>query len=371
MAQKRRAGTKYRRRNWQMPEKIKMPKFQLERIYSDGSHDQPELFELLDLAPNCRMGRRGFMLTSALGAGALALLGGSCLPAPQPGTPQDKNTPKSNETANELVIGNEVKATRIFGLAAHLNTVSALAFSPDGKTLASGSHDKTIKLWSVPDGKLLKTLKEHASVVSGLLFSPDGKTLISACRDGSLKFWPAPFDKSRKTLTKATGEFYSPSLSPDGKILACVMSEKRIELRALPDGKQIADLEGQGEYSLDFAATSFSPDGRLLAATTVRGNRTTIWSVPDGQLLEEWTGSGQSASFSPDGSQLAVRLRRDLSFWNVPSPGASAGMPGWTLHAKVTLPEFLADDSPWSSARTENGWPPPAATTRCFCQPLS
>ena len=71
----------------------------------------------------------------------------------------------------------------------HNKDVNSVAFSPDGKTIASGSWDDTIKLWEVSTGKLIKTLTGHASLVNSVAFSPDGKTIASGSQDYTIKLW--------------------------------------------------------------------------------------------------------------------------------------------------------------------------------------
>src|SRR5437588_2103133 len=71
----------------------------------------------------------------------------------------------------------------------HSNDVRAVAFSPDGKTLASGSFDMTIKLWDVTSGTQLRTLTGHSGTVDSVAFSPDGKTLASGSNDNTIKLW--------------------------------------------------------------------------------------------------------------------------------------------------------------------------------------
>ena len=71
----------------------------------------------------------------------------------------------------------------------HSDNVLSVAFSPNGKTLASGSFDRTVKLWDVPTGKEVATLKGHTEPVWSVTFSPNGKTLASAGGDKSIKLW--------------------------------------------------------------------------------------------------------------------------------------------------------------------------------------
>jgi WD40 repeat protein len=83
-----------------------------------------------------------------------------------------------------------VAARRITAtLEGHTGSVFALAFSPDGKTLASGSKDTTVKLWDLTTGKNIATLQGHTDYVRSVAFSPDGKTLASASHDRTIKLW--------------------------------------------------------------------------------------------------------------------------------------------------------------------------------------
>ena len=104
--------------------------------------------------------------------------------------------------------------------------VNSVAISPDGKTLASGSDDYTIKLWNIETGKEIKTLTGHSSFVFTVSFSPDGKTLASGSYDKTIKLWNVATGKEIKTLTGHSDWVRTVSFSPDGKTLASGSDDK-------------------------------------------------------------------------------------------------------------------------------------------------
>src|SRR5436305_9607870 len=105
-------------------------------------------------------------------------------------------------------------------LKGHQGSVMAVAFSPDGKVLASSSRDKTIKLWDVATGDLKRTLTEHTADVYDVTFSPKGNLLASASKDKTIKLWDAQTGTLRRTLAGHTNQVGSVAFAPDGKTLA-------------------------------------------------------------------------------------------------------------------------------------------------------
>src|SRR5262249_54428654 len=135
-------------------------------------------------------------------------------------------------------------------LQGHTSSVHSVAFSPDGKTLASGSGDETIKLWDVATGKEQATIKGHSDVDS-VAISPEEGTLaagsggvVGGVISGEVKLWDVATDKERATLKGHTGSVNSVAFSPDGKTLASGDSVGTIKLWDVATGEERATLKG-------------------------------------------------------------------------------------------------------------------------------
>jgi WD40 repeat protein/serine/threonine protein kinase len=146
----------------------------------------------------------------------------------------------------------------LLSLPGHTGRVSSLAFSSDGEKIASGSHDKTVKIWNARNGQELFTLRGHTDVVNSVAFSPDSKQLATASQE--VKVWHA--GTGREILTFPTD---SPSVafSPDGKRIA---SGSRVY-----DAKTGKELRGTGLHKLTINSVAFSPDGRRVASASMGG----------------------------------------------------------------------------------------------------
>ncbi len=114
-------------------------------------------------------------------------------------------------------------------LEGHTDFVYSVAFSPDGQTLASASNDKTVKLWRVSDGSLIRTLQGTSSVES-VVFSPDGQTLASGSADNTVRLWRVADGSLIRTLDSYTYGVQSVVFSPDGQTLASASDDKTVKL---------------------------------------------------------------------------------------------------------------------------------------------
>ena len=125
-------------------------------------------------------------------------------------------------SANEkMVLLSDLMTRKVkMGLGGHKKIVKSISFSPDGKTMASGSYDKTIRLWNLPKGLYKKTLKGHKKSINSMDFSADGKLLASASRDDTARVWDVETGKLKRTFKEHTADVQHVALSPDGKTLA-------------------------------------------------------------------------------------------------------------------------------------------------------
>ncbi|NEO54743.1 MAG: hypothetical protein F6K54_17650 [Okeania sp. SIO3B5] len=200
-------------------------------------------------------------------------------------------------------------------LIGHSDSVMSVSFSPNNQIIASGSKDKTVKLWN-RRGKLLKTLVGHKKWVNSVSFSPDGKMLASASDDGTVKLWSIDGELLR-TIPAHDNWVLGVSFSPDGKAIATASYDNMVKLWSV-DGELLKTfLKGSSD---SVTSVSFSPDGQVIASSSYDG-KVKLWGLNDGNLLKTLSGHGDSVmsvSFSPDGKFLASGSRDNtVILWNL------------------------------------------------------
>ena len=215
----------------------------------------------------------------------------------------DGKTLASGSDDNTIKFWDVTTGREIRTLKGHSSVVLSVSFSPDGKTLASGSSDKTIKLWDVTTGREINTLKGHNAEVS-VNFSPDGKTLASGSRDNTIKLWDVTTGREIRTLKGHSHGVRSVSYSPDGKTLASGSYDNTIKLWDVTTNREIRTLKG---HSRAVWSVSYSPDGKILASGSY-DHTIKLWDVTTGKEIDTLKGHStwvNSVNFSPDGKTLA------------------------------------------------------------------
>jgi WD40 repeat protein len=251
-------------------------------------------------------------------------------------------------------------------LTGHTERVTAVAFSPDGASLATASVDRSVRLWNVADGALLHPLEGHSLPVLSLAYSPDGTLLASGSEDASARLWRPADGELVKTLTEARFGVSALAFSKDGAsllgasadhtVLVWDVASGRLELRLLahsapvnalvlaPDGARFAtagsyldgsvrmwSFPGANPLWQDFGevavwSLAFSPDGATLAAGGSFG-RVHLYAAADGTALGELSAGNElveALAYAPDGRLLAASERENVRVFDT-LKAASAG----------------------------------------------
>jgi WD40 repeat protein len=204
-------------------------------------------------------------------------------------------------------------------LTDHKNAVGSVAFSSDGRFMASGSADKSVKLWEADSGKSIKAIMRHPSAIMCVSFSPDSNILAAGAEDGTITLWDLNYRERIRTLRGHRNRVWSVRFSPDGTILVSGSADGNIKFWDMGFGKEIRFIEGSAEA---LHSLYFSPDGEYLAGSFADGS-IKVWSVESGAetlSLKEDSGSVNSVCFSHDGKAIASGARSGMvRIWDAAS----------------------------------------------------
>jgi hypothetical protein len=175
-----------------------------------------------------------------------------------------------------------------------------VAYSPDGRRLASAGYDRTVKVWDAATGQNLLTLKGHTGEVSDVAYSPDGRRLASASRDGTVKMWDAATSQDFLTLQGHTSAVLLVVYSPDGSRLASTSQDQTVvKLWDAATGQNFLTLTGHTGW---VSGVAYSPDSRRLASAS-HDQTVKVWDAATGQellTLKGHTGEVSDVAYSPD-----------------------------------------------------------------------
>lgn len=239
----------------------------------------------------------------------------------------------------------------------HRGAITSVAFSPDGKTCATGGEDREINLWEVASGKHLYRLPGgHKGAITSLQFTPLTQ-LVSVGRDNTLILWQLGETSGKvvRTMDRRSGEVTTLGASPDGKLVLFDQG-KTLRVLTLPAGLTEAVLQSPSSAATFATLAIWSPDGQRILTGSASDGRLQLWRAPGSRRvceLRQLVNSDRTpftcAAFSPDGGYIVTGNRdRQVMVWPVP--------PAVELDQEITGMVTLIDHDLQSAARQVRIW---------------
>ena len=209
----------------------------------------------------------------------------------------------ANDTT--VQVWNPTNGGSIFDYRGHSKLVEAVAWSPDGQRIASGSFDKTVQVWNAANGKQTFTYQGHTDRVATVAWSPDSKRIASGSYDNTVQVWDAADGSHVITYKGHTSLVHTLAWSRDGKHIASASFDKTVQVWDAGNGNSIFTYRGHSPFPAN--AVSWSPDGRRIASG---GNDKTVqvWDSVDVNTIYTYRGHKDivdTVAWSPDGRRIA------------------------------------------------------------------
>ncbi|MFE3203256.1 hypothetical protein [Embleya sp. NPDC059237] len=204
----------------------------------------------------------------------------------------------------KVVLWDSVRRVRLATLTDHPGWLRAVAFSRDGRSMATGGDDGRVVVWDVAQRRPRATMTGYGASIKSVAFGADGRTVAAAGDNGTTAVWDVESGQRRLTLTGHAGRVWSVEFSPDGRTIATCGADHTARLWRAEDGAPLTVLTG---HTASVDSVVFSPDGTLLA-TGSRDRTAQLWDIAHGTSVAVLRGHDaevRAVAFSPDGRTLA------------------------------------------------------------------
>jgi WD40 repeat protein len=212
----------------------------------------------------------------------------------------DVSTGQALRTLSGAQPGRKIKA-------GYPNAVLSLAFSPEGKLLATASHDNLIKLWDVTTGREVRALAGHIKSVKAVAFSADGRQLVSDGYDDTVRVWDVSTGRELSHYqSKGFSHFEAVAFTPDGRAVAVGWQPDGLKLLDVSNGRELFTF-GESKYFGGGKSAAISFDVKTLAVADYYEDGTKLWNFTTGALratLKGHTNDVYAIAFSPDGKLI-------------------------------------------------------------------
>jgi WD40 repeat protein len=208
-------------------------------------------------------------------------------------------------------------------LEGHTDAILSIAFSPDSKLLASAGFAGVVRIWDMANGKEIKQLQAHTWAILSVAFSPDGRHLVSASNDTTVRVWDvATGDEITRLKPHHTGNVTSVAFSLDGGLLASGSWDRSVRLwQNVGDARTWKLLKLLPDPTEGVQSVAFSPEKDVRLAWGGMDGNVKVWDQRTNQtnILRGHTSWVESVAFSPDGKHIAsASLDGTVKIWKAP-----------------------------------------------------